>query len=213
MKTKLFLTLAILLFSSSLVMSQGIGILGGVNLYNLTGKNYDGDKLEFDLKVGFHVGVNVQIPIAPEFYFQPGLLFTTKGGKNTEGEETLTVNLNYLELPLSLVYKGSLGSGYVYLGFGPYLGYGIGGKIKEGDDELDIKFKNKVTADDEEALYLKPLDIGGNVFAGYECKRGIFVQLNTQLGLIDLNPEYEGEDPGESLVKNTGFGLSVGLRF
>ena len=39
MKTKVLLTLAILLLSTSLVMSQGIGILGGVNLQNITGKD------------------------------------------------------------------------------------------------------------------------------------------------------------------------------
>jgi hypothetical protein len=39
-------------------------------------------------------------------------------------------NLSYLELPLNFVYKGLLGTGYVMVGFGPYVGYGIMGKAK-----------------------------------------------------------------------------------
>lgn len=214
MKTKVLLTLTVLVFSTSLVMSQGLGVLGGLNLQNITGKDYDGDKLENDLKPGFHIGVNYQIPIAPEFYFQPGLLFTTKGAKNTEGDEDVTINLNYLELPLSLVYKGALGNGKIYLGLGPYLAYGIGGKMKVGDNEEDITFKNKVTEDDGPGNYFKALDFGGNIFVGYELEQGLFLQLNTQLGMTDLMPEYEGEgDLGEMKMKNTGFGLSVGFRF
>jgi hypothetical protein len=42
----------------------------------------NGDMLENDMIVGYHVGFNVQIsPLVPEFYFQPGLLFSTKGAK------------------------------------------------------------------------------------------------------------------------------------
>ncbi|TVQ17931.1 MAG: PorT family protein, partial [Bacteroidetes bacterium] len=47
-----------------------------------------------------------------------------------------------------LVYKGLLGTGYVMIGFGPYVGYGIMGKAKfEGGGlsyEDDIEFKNTV---------------------------------------------------------------------
>ena len=128
----------------------------------------------------------------------------------------MSVNLNYLELPLNLVYKGALGNGKIYLGLGPYLAYGIGGKVKMGDEEVDVKFKNKVTEDDyeEDVFFVKALDAGGNIFVGYELSQGLFFQLNTQLGMIDLWPEYEGEgDMGEAVMKNIGFGLSVGLRF
>ena len=52
-------------------------VLGGVNFQNLNGVNSSGDKLENDLILGYHFGVNVQIPVAPEFYFQPGLQFST----------------------------------------------------------------------------------------------------------------------------------------
>jgi len=191
MKTKLISIITILLLSVPLAIAQStdnakisFALLGGINFQNLNGKTINGDKLTNDMMLGFHAGVNVQMPIAPEFCFQPGVLFSTKGAKLTNGS---TSKLSYLELPLNLVYKALLGNGHFMLGFGPYLGYAIstsGGNFKA-------------------------FDAGGNIFAGYELAGGLFFQFNTQLGMIDIN---DG-DPAYKSIKNTGFGLSLGYRF
>jgi hypothetical protein len=169
--------------------------------------------------IGYHAGLNIQIPIAPEFYFQPGVLFSTKGAKSENDPVTRTINLSYIEVPMNLVYKGLLGSGYVLVGFGPYVGYAFNGKDKyEGGSVSytnDIEFKNELDAGDPlTTTYFKALDAGANVFAGYEMAGGIFFQLNTQLGLIKINPE-DNRLPGDnkSEVKNTGYGVSLGYRF
>lgn len=226
MKTKIILFFAALMFSTTLVSAQSsgmqFGILGGVNFQNLNGKDYSGNKLENDMIVGFHAGVNVLIPIAPEFYFQPGLLFSTKGATNENvvlgTTITTTTNLSYIELPINLVYRGELGNGFVLVGFGPYVGYGIGGKVSvEGGSvtlENDVEFKSVVETDDELLTpYFKAFDAGANVFAGYEMAGGLFMQLNAQLGLLNINPEDKRIIDDESSVKNTGFGLSLGYRF
>jgi len=86
MKTRFLTILTILALSITMASAQGtdkmsFGVLGGVNFQNLNGKDMSGDKLENEMLIGFHAGVNVQIPIAPQFYFQPGLIFSTKGAK------------------------------------------------------------------------------------------------------------------------------------
>jgi hypothetical protein len=196
----------------------GVAILGGVNFQNFNGKDFNGDKLENDLAAGFHAGLNVQIPIAPEFYFQPGLLFSTKGSKNVTGQVTSTYKLSYLELPLNLVYKSLVGSGYITLGFGPYVGYAVGGKAvyESGfvDVTNDIEFTNEVNDGDPLLTpYFKPLDIGGNLFFGYEMASGLFIQLNSQLGMVKINPDDKRISDNKTNIKNTGFGLSAGYRF
>jgi len=208
MKTRLFTIALILILSAPLVIAQtaekgriSFGILGGVNFQNLNGKLSSGDKLENDMLLGFHAGVNVQIPIAPEFYFQPGLMFAVKGAKNTYtifgADFTDETKINYIEIPLNLVYKGALGNGFVMLGFGPYLAYGISGKqVFEG---------NSLTF--ERGVDYVAFDAGGNIFAGFEMASGIFLQLDTQFGMININPE------DKPTTKNTGFGLSIGYRF
>lgn len=224
MKTRIVSLLMIFtLVGSMAAFAQGdsgtsFGIIGGVNLQNLNGKDMSGDKLENDMIIGFHAGVNVQLPIAPQFYFQPGLMFSTKGGENNDGLITSKYNLSYIELPLNFVYKGELSNGYVLLGFGPYVAYGIGGKATfEGGPvtvESDIEFKKEVEIGDPlTTSYFKPLDAGANIFFGYELASGIFAQLDAQLGLININPEDKRLPDNDLAIKNTGFGLSLGYRF
>jgi len=222
MKTRLISLLMIMALSASVAMAQDNGkmsfaVLGGVNFQNLNGKAYNGDKLNNDMLLGFHFGANAMIPIAPEFYFQPGLLFSIKGDKNKSAESTSTTKINYLEMPLNMVYRAALGNGFVMLGFGPYLAYGISGNVKTTGSSLTldrkIKFKSTVGAGDDLLVpYYKAFDAGGNIFIGYEMASGIFLQLDTQFGMLNISSDYQ--DPNDkSVVKNTGFGLSAGYRF
>jgi len=226
MKTKLFIFTIAFTIATSLTFGQStessktsFGILGGVNFQNLNGKDASGDKLKNDMIIGYHVGVNVQFPIAPEFYFQPGLMFSTKGAKSEFTflgvTSTNTYKLSYIELPLNLVYKAQVGSGYVMLGFGPYVAYGIGGKhineIGSLTNESSIKFKNETDlAESLSGNYVKPFDAGANILFGYEMASGIFIQLNAQLGMLNINPKNNPEN--DATLKNTGFGLSLGYR-
>ncbi len=212
-----------LLVSSAIAQTGEIGktsfaVLGGVNFQNLNGEDMSGNKLENDLIVGYHFGINVQIPVAPEFYFQPGLQFSTKGAKNTLSVLSGTYKLSYIELPLNFVYKGLLGNGYFMVGLGPYVAYGVGGKaIYEGGSssgESKIKFKKEIVSGDPlTTVYVKPFDAGGNIFFGYEMAGGLFMQLNAQLGMIDIQPDNYLLPDDNSTLKNTGYGLSLGYRF
>lgn len=206
MKNRLLSIVLILVLSASFAIAQepgkmSFGILGGVNFQNLNGKISSGDKLENDMLLGFHGGVNVQIPIAPEFYFQPGLMFAIKGAKNTKtilgSEITDEIKLNYIEVPLNLVYKGALGNGFVMLGFGPYVAYGISGKEVVAGNSFSY----------EKGVDYNAFDAGANIFVGYEMSSGIFLQLDTQFGMLDIDPNEN------NTAKNTGFGLSLGYRF
>ena len=212
-----------LLISTAMAQSGEMGktsfaVLGGVNFQNLNGEDNSGDKLENDLIIGYHFGVNAQIPVAPEFYFQPGLQFSTKGAENTANSLTSTYKLSYVELPLNFVYKALVGNGYFMVGLGPYVAYGVGGKaIYEGgslSSESDIKFKNEVVSGDPlTTVYVKPFDAGGNIFFGYEMAGGLFLQLNAQLGMLNIRPDNYLLTDDNSTLKNTGYGLSLGYRF
>jgi len=197
------------------------GLRAGVNFQNINGKDEDGNKLEYDMLTGFNAGINVEIPVAPQFYFQSGLLFSVKGAKSEEvilGETyTGRIKISYLEMPLNFLYKPLLGTGHLLLGFGPYVALGIGGTVKnEGggtSETTDIKFKGTVKiTDPNDVVYLRPLDAGANLLAGYEFSNRFSFQLNAQLGLTKINPEYEGATNDKTSAKNTGFGFSVGCR-
>jgi hypothetical protein len=193
------------------------GVRAGVNFTNVNGEDVSGHDLDYNLKTGFHLGVNAEIPVASDFYVQPGLIFSTKGYKEdiSGSNDDLKFNVSYLEIPINFLYKPTLGAGKLLLGFGPYIGIGIGGKAKVGSkDAGDIKFKNDVSNADllSDDNYMKRLDFGGNLLAGYELSSKISVQLNAQLGMSNLVPKLEGKKI-DAKFKNTGFGISFGYRF
>jgi hypothetical protein len=192
------------------------GIRAGVNFQNLNGEIGNID-LDNKLKTGFHIGVNAEVPLAPDFYVQPGVLFTTKGAKAKKGNDKW--NTSYIEIPINLLYKPTLGDGKLLLGFGPYIGIGVGGKLTGDDPDVDLEFKNDISNAEALAMaagtkwFQKRLDFGGNLLAGYELSNKLSFQLNAQLGMSNLFPKINGDKPDNTKVKNTGFGISVGYRF
>ena len=199
MKTGFIVVTFLMSFSIASMAQSPVswGLRGGVNFQNLNGKNATGGNLDNKLKVGVNVGVTADIPVAsPDYFVQTGLLFSTKGAKvETFNNGTNKVNLSYLEIPITFLYKPVLGEGRLLLGVGPYLGYAVGGK----DDNGDIDFDKD----------LKRFDAGGNLLFGYMFTPKISAQLNAQLGLVNI----QQDPPGDATIKNTGFGVSLGYHF
>jgi hypothetical protein len=222
MKTKgIMILAATLLIFASEIRAQGFGVRAGVNFQNVNGKDNEGDQLENNLTPGFNIGVNYEVPVGTDIYFQPGLLFSTKGTKSDftllSQDFNSKLSLSYIEVPLNIIFKPLLGSGHMLLGFGPYVAYGIGGKYKLEaggvEDETDVTFQGEVSESESEsdAFFVKPFDAGANFIIGYEMASMLSLQLNAQLGLLDIYPDQPEED--NTVWKNTGFGLSLGYRF
>lgn len=227
MKSKsTLLTIAAFFIFLPFVRSQekdfSFGLRAGFNMQNINGKDRNGDKLTMNLVPRFNAGVVADIPIVPDFYFEPGLSFVTKGAKSKNDflglGMSVEYNLSYIELPLSFVYKPVLGSGRFFLGFGPYIGYGIGGKAKF--NVAGLKSDNNLVFDNEytgvnpyDWKHFKHFDYGGNLFFGYEMSSGISLQLNTQLGFAKINSKNNLYPGNKSEFRNTGFGLALGYNF
>lgn len=208
--------------TTATIGESSFGLFGGLNFQNINGKSANGDKLSNSLVTRYRAGINYEIPVAAEFFVRPGLQFITKGTQGpvifTDILGTHAINreliMNYLELPIHLVFKPLLGSGHLLLGFGPYFSYCLGGKAKfDGNgkpEDTDLTFKKTVPNNDANNLtYFKRMDIGADFFVGYELRNKISFTLNSQLGLVNINAK--SADKTEN--KNTGFGLSIGYRF
>lgn len=226
MKTRLISTILILLLSSTFIFAQrgrkrgpevGLGVQGGLNVQTILGKNASGDPLDYRLDLDYHVGANISIPVALDFFFQPGLLYSLKGAKQDILEGVVrTVKLSYVEMPLNLLFKPQLGDGFLLIGLGPYIAYGIAGKeITESESstsEVKVKFKNNAADEPTTYAYYRGLDAGGNLFLGYEINNGIYFQAEAQYGAIKINPSYNLATD-KTLKRNLGFGFSLGYRF
>lgn len=219
MKTHVFATLILAFFSTTLFAQKmtydagrtTFGVRAGVNFFNITGKNANDVKYENNINSGFHVGVNADVPVGTGIYLQPGVLYSQKGAEFSGNNE---VDLSYVEVPVNVVYKPLLGTGRLLLGFGPYVGVGLDGKVKNNGINTDVEFTNDHATEDNAPSYAKykRLDYGGNLLAGYEFKNNLSLQLNAQLGLANLAPDVNGTSTSNKL-NNTGFGVSIGYRF
>jgi len=220
MKTRMLATAVLALFSTALFAQKmtydagrtTFGVRGGVNFFNITGKDANGDKYSNNINTRFHVGVNAEIPVGTGSYLQPGILYSQKGAEYSGDNE---VNLSYIEVPVNFVYKPVLGTGRLLLGFGPYIGVGLDGKVKSSNGtNTDVEFTNDHNSENDAPTYAeyKRLDYGGNLLAGYELANNLSFQLNAQLGLANLAPATNGTN-SKAKLNNTGFGISVGYRF
>ncbi|MCH8496338.1 MAG: PorT family protein [Balneolales bacterium] len=188
------------------------GLKVGFDMQNFVGDDVDDAKL----KPAYHVGLFTEVPVAPDFYAQPGLFLNSKGARFEEGPADGFFRINYVEIPINFLYKPIVGNGIVTFGGGPYVAYGVAGQYEISGGSLtmesDIEFTNNVRAEDGAGIYFRPFDAGVGIVFGYEFNNRIGLQLNTQIGLTNILPDVEGESPDTS-VKNIGFGLSLGYRF
>lgn len=199
---KKFLFLAVMMTFALASFSQvRFGVKAGLNLasqkFSGFGINITGDNL-----VGFNVGGVVDIPVASSFYFQPGVSYSLKGTKSTFLDETVKTTLNYVDVPLNLMYKVKASKVAVVILAGPNIGFGISGKSISDTDSEDVKFGS-----DEDQV--KRLDFGLNFGAGVEFGK---FQVTAQygLGLSNLANTADGDD---SKVKNNVISFNAAYFF
>ncbi len=227
---KLYALILLLFLVATLNIAKAqtrIGVRTGMNFSNAIMKMENGEKGETELISGFHLGLTVDVPIAGDFYVQPAALYSTKGFKQIGAgfgySNNFKADVSYLEVPVNLLYKPKLAGGNLILGAGGYFGYGTGGKWKSasgvliGDiqigDNGDVIFQNDASKGEFGTyLYGKPLDYGANFLVGYELFSQYSIQFNGQVGLANLQTEFNGVK-GRGKMKNQGFGISLGYKF
>jgi len=188
------------------------GVTAGLNVSRMTASG-GGESDNTDFKAGFQAGLVADLGISPSFSIIPELLFSQRGGKDSYseggGKWTSSETLNYLQLPVNAAYKIDAGYGSKVLIFaGPYLGYGLSGKMKgtyeeNGDKEtesVDLKFGS---GDDK----LKAIDFGINAGVGYQFEK-IFFKLQFNQGLSNLL-----NDSPDWSMKNQNITVSAGYFF
>ncbi len=195
-KLFIFVCMITLTFSS---FAQTFSLKGGLNLATMFRKSQDTTfSKNFKLNPGFHIGLTADFPINEAFSYEVALLLSTRGYQYIEepgtfGGEPLqarsSTTLYYIELPFSLKTSFKLAGLNVYTTFGPYLGIGLAGKMK---DELTISGKTTTSKEDirwgfDDEAYIKRIDLG--LTAGLGVALNPFqVGLSYSLGLLNTSP-------------------------
>ena len=178
------------------------GISAGISSALIDAKS-NGVTITSDARIGFIGGVIVSTGIAKDWSFRPELNFTQKGGTINFKDEGIKDNttLNYIELPLNVVYSSK---GKFFFGAGPSFAYAISGKYKITGmyaESGDLKFGSGDDAD------LKPFEFGINLLAGWQLNSGIFFMINYNAGISNISATSDEKD------HNSYLGLRIGYMF
>jgi Outer membrane protein beta-barrel domain len=179
---KILVSAATLIIFSAVSQAQiKVGIKGGGNEFNQRinstngGSLYGGDKDR-----SFHAGFIGDLQIAGNFYLQPQLLWSRKGATHFHSTEegATKVRINYIDIPVNVVYKMPLGFGSAFGGAGAAFSYAVNGK-QEVDGHKSNLFKGTNSFRRE--------DLSLSFTAGLELNNGLFVSINSEKGLLNVS--------------------------
>ncbi len=216
MKLKFIVLSAFSLFIVGSAMAQSSAIIrGGVNFANIS-NNDNGSYDDSKMLTSFQAGVIGDFNLTSFLAIQPGLLYTGKGIKFENADQEITFSPKYLEVPVNLVFKTPTGAAKFFVGAGPYVAMGIGGKWKgEGliDFESDIEYSddNPLTDEEEDAgvFKTKRFDYGFNGLIGFEISK-LVISANYGLGLAKL--QSGSTNTGDQNNKHRVLSLTLGVK-
>lgn len=184
------------------------GIKGGINL--ITTSSSPGTMTSFS------AGAFTDIEFSKDISFQPGIFYSGKGYKTLPSPAMATTRINYLNIPLNLIYKRLAGKGNFFIGAGPFAaiavsanekGYGFTNFDSKSMSYYDVKVpigNNEYLADGRNNN-LKRMEYGVTGLAGYHLKNGLLLSVNYDLGLTSIR--YS------SSLKTRVLGVSLGYTF
>jgi len=212
------------LFSGQIFASDlTLGFLGGINIGWGSGDDYD-DMIDYyeylfgkassESRMGFSLGLFLDIPVSESFSIQPELQYAVaKNGASVtdyndyiaEGlkvETTETVNILYI--PVLAKYKIPVGKGKINLFGGPMV-FVILGDVKY-KEEYDYNGETDSYTDENETD--NNLGIGFSIGVGYEVPMGngkLVTDLRFSKTLTEIMDDYDG--------KLNIFGINLGYGF
>lgn len=223
-------SLIILLFLCTTLLSSGqisIGVGGGSNLSTMSVFRRDLSTFRIKPVFGYNGNLIIDYRFNPKLSLWTGISVTQKGfnqlinfrySPNFDSTGSITSKLVYLQMPLYLKFNTGFGKMDLFYGIGPFLAYGLQGKIT-----TDITGRKDVTVTDvinwdkptdyikselvKEYGYsgIKRLDFGVGSIIGLKSK--IFIlSVSYQYSLHNIMWEYYQDEK----MSNTSLSFSVG---
>lgn len=209
MKKIILSAVAVLAFGSANAQDVKFGAKAALNVATLTGDVDDAASI-----IGFQVGGFAEFKLSEKFAFQPELLYSTQGIKESgseivEGylvEADMTTKLGYINLPLMIKYYATP---KFNLEFGPQIGFLISAKV-DADytvyvDGMAVPGSESIDVKDQASS----VDFGLNFGLGYDFTEKFSAGVRYNLGLSNVY-DQEGSDAS---AKNSVFSVAVGYKF
>jgi len=189
------------------------GISAGVNYTNLPGPGTFFFYPSGSYNPGFRVGGLMDIGFKA-FSIQPGVFYSTAGGHSRDNFYDQSGNLidysddkmvlDYIKIPVNLLYKIKTGSGSVFIGGGGYAAIGVSGKISYFTNQSN-SFTSKLKFGSDYGA-IKKHDFGINIIEGYRLNSAVAISGEYSIGLVNVYNTTASN-------KNRGFNISVDYFF
>ena len=192
MKKQLLIFIILLIVINSYGQTESklkFGIKTGLAFASIK-RDYNNTSSKIKTKTGFTAGGFLDVTLNKNLVFQPALLYVRKGGNEFSGYGySIPFNLNYLELPLNILYQSSGVNGVYFLGGG-----------------LSPALHLNSAYDGNE---VKDFDIGISLLAGYKVPIGFSVNLGYTHGLTNVTSDKEII----KTIRNRYFSITAGYEF
>jgi len=169
------------------------GVKAGANLSTMNG---DIKKTNYVFKYQF--GLTADLAFTENFYLITGLELQTKGTKSKpHGSSDTKFNPMYLQIPVHAAYKFNVADNTkLVFEAGPYVAYGISGKMKTDGSKVNI------FGDDR----FKRFDMGAGAAVGVEVSKFV-IKTGYDFGILDVC-KIDGVK-----ARNHGGYVTVGYQF
>lgn len=169
-------------------------VKGGVGLAKCWG---DAEDLQSHF-VG-KIGAGLEKPLSSNWSLMPSLEVAWKGAEEEYGNEKLSLDLFYVQIPILAAYRLNVNERWnITFKAGPYFALCAIGRIHTPGEDYDF-------FDDEFALGGNRLDVGLDVGLDFEYHRFVF-GLEYEAGFISIQK-------GEYSLKNSAYYATVGYKF
>jgi hypothetical protein len=196
---KLLLLFALIIIMVSFAQGQDIrwGVEGGLNLSGGIARE-TGVVIKGKPALGYALGGFADIPLPnPRWSIRPNLIFEHEASNADVFDNNTYIRVNYIKLPIDLVYHSDWGNKKVFFGLGPWLAYGLSGKYTQQGYTYSIAFGK---SDLNDAHHL---DFGLDFLVGYVLKPDMMLTAKFDLGLRDVSAQ-----PDFVTIHTRSFGVS-----
>jgi Outer membrane protein beta-barrel domain len=195
----LFLSVGATRIVAQEIPHPSFGLLGGVDFAKITGENDDDVKS----RTGFVGGLSLKGHVAGHFYLEVDGLYSQEGAKEGDGDNDLTLKLDYIRVPVQLGFRFPTHSSvHPFVSVGPSFGFKVACKATAGDEHADC---------DDAGFDVKKFDFAGVASAGVGFKVGgqeLSLQARYTKGFTNI---ANGDDSGDA--KNQNFAVLAGFAF
>lgn len=190
------------------------GPKGGLNVSNISVNDPDDPDFGFDSQTDFLIGLFGQVTIGDMFALQPEGYYSKQGARTRGEDPEVTLNLNYIEIPLLLMARFTSRDAPIYpiLYAGPKVSFETGCTTTAEEDGLKVS----LDCDDpllDDGFQTKKTDFGLVFGGGLETLYSrVTIQLDIRynLGLTNLN---DSANRATVSARSRGWSFLLGIGF